>query len=85
MKTLESQRLQEPEASSVSDSDNLNWLLANFDRLLAEYPGQYLAVEANRVIAAAESPAELRRLLDLQGVTSPLITRAHPDAWRAAH
>ena len=83
MKTLQ----REPNATTgiapITPSANFDWLMANFDRLVEEYQGKYLAIDAQRVIAAADNPRELRKALDGLGSTSPLITRAHPDAWRS--
>jgi hypothetical protein len=61
----------------LSDQD---WYLANFQRLVAEYPDQWLAIRHGSVIAAARTPSELRELLRTASPQRSLIVRADPSA-----
>jgi hypothetical protein len=58
----------------------LDWYLANFDRLVEEYPGEWLAIVGQEVIAHAPSTAALRKELDARGVSGVFLGLAHPDA-----
>ena len=61
----------------------LDWFLANFDALVREYNGQWLAISDDAVVAHADTPDELGRKISELGIMRPFVVRAHPDAWRS--
>ena len=62
---------------------DLDWFIANFQQLVAEYPDHWLAICDQKVLAAARETKELRERIKELGIDRPLIVRSHPNAWDA--
>jgi hypothetical protein len=43
-----------------------------------EYPGEYVALDGDRLVAHHKNGRELRRLIDAQGVERPLVSYIPP-------
>lgn len=71
-----------PRAGQATPSD-LDWFIANFERLLLRYPDEWLAIRDGEVVAHAGSVRELKAALRSAGITRPFIGRTHADAWLA--
>jgi hypothetical protein len=59
----------------------LEWFLTNFDLLAQKYPGQWVAIRGERLVAHADSVATLRQLVDDRGIRRPLVTQVNLDGW----
>lgn len=62
----------------MADETGLDWVEANFKELRATYPGEWIAVVDEQVIAHAPSGKELRELLINMHVYAPFIKRIPP-------
>jgi hypothetical protein len=73
--------LQELPKPTVTSMRNLDWFLAHFDELVERYPGEWLAIQDDEVIAHDLSAEALGKKIRAMGPVRVFITRAHPDAW----
>lgn len=62
---------------------NLDWFLANFDELVAQYPGEWLAIVNQEVVGHSRSPVELGQQLRARGLTQVFLALADADALAA--
>lgn len=59
----------------------LEWFLRNFDLLAQKYPGQWVAIRGEELVAHADSVAALRQLVDARGIRRPFVTQVNLDGW----
>jgi hypothetical protein len=62
--------------------DNMDWYLANVDRLIEEYKGQRLAIHNCQVIAASYDSRELAQKVRAMGLTRVLLASSSRDAMQ---
>lgn len=63
--------------------DNMDWYLANLDRLIEEYKGQRLAIHNCQVVAASHSARELGQKVRAMGLKRVLIASSSPEAMQS--
>ena len=60
-------KADELEQAPVNDAE-LTWLVAHFEDLQKQYPGQWVAINGDRVIAHGETLVEVAQASQQQGV-----------------
>ena len=71
-----------PNGMRVAKMPNLDWYSEHFDELMAEYPGEWIAIADQRLLAHAKSPESLAQVLRTEHPgTSALIVRCSLEAW----
>ena len=66
----------------ISDkSRDMAWLNRERHRLQAKYPGKWLAVQDERVIAVGDELSEVRAAARKQGIDDPLFTAMRDSAY----
>lgn len=70
--------MSKPKTVKFQDMD---WFLANFEKLIEEYKGDWLAIVNNQVVANAATPEGLRQVLKRKAIKRSFIARADPESW----